>query len=189
MSQVTIKIGGRSFDVVCQEGEENYLKTAAAMLDEEAQKLESAGARITESRMLLMAGLLLADRTAASEEKLSKTNNTPFYEAPNSEIMESDSILDAKLKADEKARWQFKMKQYADKIAMQKEQIRIAEEKGKRDDTYRENQSQRDAISQEKQSTRNYELDKIRANSYREIAVEQAKNQPKTVTYNNIYWR
>ena len=101
MSQVTIKIGGRSFDVVCQEGEENYLKTAAAMLDEEAQKLESAGARITESRMLLMAGLLLADRIAASEEKLSKTNNTPFYEAPNSEIMESDSILDAKLKAAE----------------------------------------------------------------------------------------
>ena len=101
MSQVTIKIGGRSFDVVCQEGEENYLKTAAAMLDEEAQKLESAGARITESRMLLMAGLLLADRTAASEEKLNKTNNTPFSEAPNSEIMESDSILGAKLKAAE----------------------------------------------------------------------------------------
>lgn len=86
--------------------------------------------------------------------------------------------IDAKLKADEKARWQFKMKQYADKIAMQKEQIRIAEEKGKRDDTYRENES-----------SRNFELDKIRVNSYREVAVEQARNQPKTVTYNNIYWR
>jgi len=97
--------------------------------------------------------------------------------------------IDAKLKADEKARWEFKMKQYADKIAMQKEQVRIAEEKGKRDDTYRENQSQRDAISQEKQSSRNFELDKIRVNSYREVAVEQARNQPKTVTYNNIYWR
>jgi hypothetical protein len=98
-------------------------------------------------------------------------------------------VIDAKLKADEKARWQFKMKQYADKIAMQKEQVRIAEEKGKRDDTYRENQSQRDAISQEKQSSRNFELDKIRVHSYREVAVEQARNQPKTVTYNNIYWR
>ncbi len=86
--------------------------------------------------------------------------------------------IDAKLKADEKARWQFKMKQYADKIAMQKEQIRIAEEKGKRDDIYRENES-----------SRNFELDKIRVNSYREVAVEQARNQPKTVTYNNIYWR
>lgn len=97
--------------------------------------------------------------------------------------------IDAKLKADEKARWQFKMKQYADKIAAQKEQVRIAEEKSKRDDTYRENQSQRDAVVQERQSQRNYELDKIRVTSYRDVAVEYAKNQPKTVTYNNIYWR
>ena len=134
------------------------------------------------------------------------------------EVASFIKAIDAKLKADEKARWQFKMKQYADKIAMQKEQVRIAEEKGKRDDTYRENQAQRDiamqkeqvriaeekgkrddtyrenqaqrdAISQEKQSSRNFELDKIRVNSYREIAVELAKNQPKTVTYNNINWR
>ena len=70
------------------------------------------------------------------------------------------------------------MKQYADKIVAQKEQVRIAEEKGKRDDNYRENQS-----------VRNLELDKIRVNSYREIAVEQARKQPKTITYNNIYWR
>jgi len=86
--------------------------------------------------------------------------------------------IEAKLKADEQARWQFKLKQYADKVAMQKEQVRIAEAKSIRDDQYRENQSQRNA-----------ELDKIRINANREISIEYAKNQPKTVTYNNIYWR
>ena len=86
--------------------------------------------------------------------------------------------IDSKLKADEKARWQFKMKQYADKIAAQKEQVRVTEEKSKRDDDYRESQSKR-----------NLELDKIRVNAYREVAVEHARNQPKTITYNNIYWR
>ena len=98
MSQVTIQIGGRSFDVVCQEGEESYLKTAAAMLDQEAQKLESSGARITGSRMLLMAGLLLADRTAASEEKLSKSDKSAFSKTTNSEIMEHATNLESKLK-------------------------------------------------------------------------------------------
>ena len=98
MSQVTIQIGGRSFDVVCQEGEESYLKTAGAMLDQEAQKLESSGARITESRMLLMAGLLLADRTAASEEKLSKSDKSAFSKTTNSEIMEHATNLESKLK-------------------------------------------------------------------------------------------
>jgi len=86
--------------------------------------------------------------------------------------------IDTKLNADEKARWQFKMKQYADKIAAQKEQMRIAEEKGKRDDVYRENQS-----------VRNLELNKINASAYRDVAVARAKNQPKTITYNNILWR
>ena len=86
--------------------------------------------------------------------------------------------IEAKLKADEKERWQFKMKQYADKIAMEKEQVRMAEDKSKRDDTYRENQSQR-----------NSELDKIRLDNYREVAIEFARNQPKNVTYNNINWK
>jgi len=97
--------------------------------------------------------------------------------------------VDAKLKADEKARWHFKMKQYADKVAAQKEQTRIAEEQSKRDDVYREKQAQRDAVANEKQAKRNLELDKIRVNAYREVAVAYAKNQPKKVTYNNIYWR
>ena len=57
--------------------------------------------------------------------------------------------IDAKLKADEKARWQFKMKQYQDNI----------------------------------------ELEKININAYKEVAVEFARNLPRTVTYNNIYWR
>ena len=68
------------------------------MLDQEAQKLESSGARITESRMLLMAGLLLADRTAASEEKLSKSDKTAFSKTTNSEIMEHATNLESKLK-------------------------------------------------------------------------------------------
>ena len=108
--------------------------------------------------------------------------------------------IDAKLKADEKARWEFKMKQYADKIAAQKEKVRIAEEKGKRDDAYRENQSKRDdayrenqskreAVAQEKQSNRNFEMDKLRVGAYRDVAIEHARNQPKSVTYNNIIWR
>jgi len=98
-------------------------------------------------------------------------------------------VVEGKLKADEKARWQFRMQQYVDKIAMQKEQIRIAEQKSIRDDTYKENQSQREIVLQEKQSSRNFELDKIRVIAYREVAVEFAKNQPKKVTYNNIFWR
>lgn len=86
--------------------------------------------------------------------------------------------IDAKLKADEKSRWEFKMKKYQDEVEAKREQLRIAAESGKRADEFNENQAQR-----------NFELDKIRTNAYREVAIEQARNQPQNVTYNNINWR
>ena len=70
MPQVEITIGGRTFEVACQEGEEQFLMTAAAMLDVEASSLSTQIGRMPESRMLLMAGLLLADRTAGLEDKV-----------------------------------------------------------------------------------------------------------------------
>ena len=39
MPEVTIHIGGRSFEVACQDGEEHFLHSAAKMLDDEAQAL------------------------------------------------------------------------------------------------------------------------------------------------------
>ena len=70
MPQVEITIGGRNFEVACQEGEEQFLFTAAAMLDVEASFLSKQVGRMPESRMLLMAGLLLADRTSGLEDKV-----------------------------------------------------------------------------------------------------------------------
>lgn len=70
MPEVTIEIGGRSFEVACQEGEEHYLYSAAKMLDDEAQVLGAQIGRIPEPRMLLMAGLMLADKTAGFQDRL-----------------------------------------------------------------------------------------------------------------------
>ena len=70
MPEVTIQIGGRGFEVSCQEGEEVFLQSAARMLDEEAQILSDQIGRMPESRMLLMAGLMLADKAAATDDKI-----------------------------------------------------------------------------------------------------------------------
>ncbi len=70
MPEVRITIGGRDFDVACQEGEEHFLRSAAAMLDGEAQLLVDQIGKLPEARMLLMAGLMLADKTAGLDEQL-----------------------------------------------------------------------------------------------------------------------
>lgn len=70
MPEIEIQIGSRPFRVACQEGEEHFLRAAAQMLDTEAQTLITQLGRLPESRMLLMAGLMLADRTAAADDEL-----------------------------------------------------------------------------------------------------------------------
>ncbi|WP_170358299.1 MULTISPECIES: cell division protein ZapA [Ruegeria] len=70
MPELTIQIGGRGFDVSCQEGEEAFLHSAAKLLDDEAQVLSDQIGRMPESRMLLMAGLMLADKAAGTDDKI-----------------------------------------------------------------------------------------------------------------------
>ncbi len=90
MPQVEISIGGRNFEVACQVGEETFLRSAAGMLDAEAQTLSTQIGRMPESRMLLMAGLLLADKTAALEDRLREA------EKLNSEMSHSIARMEAR---------------------------------------------------------------------------------------------
>jgi len=69
MPDVTVSIGGRDFQVACQAGEEHFLRAAAAMLNAEAEPLVQQMGRLPEARMLLMSGLMLADKTAAVEDE------------------------------------------------------------------------------------------------------------------------
>lgn len=70
MAEQTISVGGKRFEIACRDGEEHLLQTAAAMLDAEAQTVLAQAGRVPEARLLLMAGLLLADRTVAAEQAL-----------------------------------------------------------------------------------------------------------------------
>jgi cell division protein ZapA len=89
MPDVTITIGGRAFDVACQVGEEHYLRAAAQLLDVEAQAMAGQAVRLPESRMLLMAGLMLADKTAGLEEQLRELENRMARMAAELETLRS----------------------------------------------------------------------------------------------------
>jgi cell division protein ZapA len=69
MPEETIVIGGKNFEVACQPGEEHFLQAAARMLDAEARTLLAQIGRVPEARMLLMSGLMLADKAAGLEDR------------------------------------------------------------------------------------------------------------------------
>ncbi|MCL1628172.1 MULTISPECIES: cell division protein ZapA [Roseinatronobacter] len=70
MPEQTITIGHKDFAVACQPGEEKFLLAAAEMLDAEARTLLNQIGRVPAEKMLLMSGLMLADKTASVEDKL-----------------------------------------------------------------------------------------------------------------------
>ena len=73
MPEVTIKIGQRPYTINCPEGEGPQLQKARDALDAEASTLLAHAGRVPEAQMLLMSGLMLADRTLALQEQLRAT--------------------------------------------------------------------------------------------------------------------
>jgi cell division protein ZapA len=75
MPELTLEIGGRIYEVACEVGQEPSLERAASLLDNEAAKIADATAGSTEKRMLLLAGLMLADTMTGVEDRLRATED------------------------------------------------------------------------------------------------------------------
>ncbi len=61
MGQVNVTVGGRAYALACADGEESHLAKLAEHLDRKATDLQSALGQVSEPRMLLMIGILVAD--------------------------------------------------------------------------------------------------------------------------------
>ncbi|WP_313137783.1 cell division protein ZapA [Paracoccus jeotgali] len=66
---VSFTIGHKDYTVQSRDGEERLVRRAAALLDEEAQKILEQAGRMPEGRLLLLAGLMLADRHSSMEDR------------------------------------------------------------------------------------------------------------------------
>lgn len=90
MPTVEFRIGHKDYSLACQDGEEKLLRRAAGMLDAEARQILEQVGRMPEPRLLLLAGLMLADRTSATEDRAASAerelarlkSNPPRVEVP-----------------------------------------------------------------------------------------------------------
>ena len=73
MPEVAINIGNKKFTVTCQPGEESALEAAASLLNDEAAFLVNQIGQLSEQKLLLMSGLMLADKMTTQSEKLAKS--------------------------------------------------------------------------------------------------------------------
>jgi cell division protein ZapA len=75
MPEVAINIGDKKFTVTCQPGEESAPESAASLLNDEASYLVGEIGQLTEQKLLLMSGLMLADKMFSQTEKFKNCEN------------------------------------------------------------------------------------------------------------------
>ena len=85
MTELEISIGGRIFSVACETEEEEKVKRAAALLNEEADSIQTQLGRLPEVKMLLLSALMIADRLVdvESDSKILKERSEDFSNIKN----------------------------------------------------------------------------------------------------------
>jgi cell division protein ZapA len=61
MAQVTVKINGYAYPVGCDDGQETHLARMAESVEERINSIKALGGQSGESRLLVLAALLMAD--------------------------------------------------------------------------------------------------------------------------------
>ena len=85
MTELEISIGGRIFSVACDNEEQDKVKEAAALINEEADSIQSQLGRLPESKMLLLSALMIADRLVdvETESKVFKEKSEELSDLKN----------------------------------------------------------------------------------------------------------
>ena len=85
MTELEISIGGRIFSVACDNEEQDKVKEAASLINEEADAIQSQLGRLPESKMLLLSALMVADRLVdiETESKVFKEKSEDLLDLKN----------------------------------------------------------------------------------------------------------
>lgn len=76
MAQITITINSREYAIACEDGQELHIMQLSRMLDEKAKLLGEGANQISESMLLAMVGLLLADELSELKKGNKSSSNS-----------------------------------------------------------------------------------------------------------------
>ena len=97
MTELEISIGGRLFSVACDVEEQEKVKEAALLINEEADSIQSQLGRLPEAKMLLLSALMIADRLVdvETESRLfkEKSEDLSVLQNKNKELEQQRNTL------------------------------------------------------------------------------------------------
>lgn len=86
MSSLRIYIGGREYQVACDDGEEERLKNLARLLDQRIVAMGGGTGKISDSQLMMLAGLMLADELEDAKRELAHLRNDIRHSSQSFEL-------------------------------------------------------------------------------------------------------
>lgn len=77
MAHVIVEVNGRPYTMQCPDGEEEHLRGLARTLDAEVMQIKQSVGNVGDIRLLVMSGLVIADRLSEVSRKLESAAQTP----------------------------------------------------------------------------------------------------------------
>jgi len=97
LAQVTLTIHGQTYQIACEDGEEDRLRELGAYVDSKMQELAQTVGRMADSRMFLLASLLLADEIfdlrSGGEGKARSARDAALAERLNAAAEQIETIV------------------------------------------------------------------------------------------------
>ena len=72
MGQVDVSINGRSYQVACDDGQEDHVRQLGEYVDRRVQELVASVGQVGDSRLLVMSSLLVADELSEAYAALER---------------------------------------------------------------------------------------------------------------------
>ena len=113
MPQVNVSIGGRSYRLACNEGEEPHLEALAREVDAKFDAMHKAFGEIGDQRLIVMTALTIADECAEARQRIA----TLEAEAEQAAERERATRHDAEIQAVAAAQAFGEMSQRIEKLA------------------------------------------------------------------------
>jgi cell division protein ZapA len=114
MAQVIVSIADNPYTMNCPDGEEDHLQDLARLLDTEVQRIRRSVGSVGEIRLLVMSGLMVADRLSEAIKRieelegqhaaLREARQTAQREKADAEIVFAEKLEEAAKRLDDLSR-------------------------------------------------------------------------------------
>ena len=97
MGKVNVTINGYGYDVACEDGQEDRLKTLSDYVNKRVGELQASVGSVGEARLLVMAAILIADETLDAFARIDEL--TAALAAKDSDALAAQEQIKTRLEA------------------------------------------------------------------------------------------